>query len=213
MLPYKLYAGKEGGSMIVELAFALTGAPVEIIDVPWEDTGWQSKILAPLNPLGQVPTLILPDGEVMTESAAMILHLNDRFPEVGLAPAPDHPTRPRFLRTLLFLVSAIYPTFTYGDVTSRWVGEDEKTGAGKALRESTHEHRKVLYEHLETQAASPFFLGEAMSAIDLYLWAMVRWRPGRKWHAERCPKLTAIAARVGELPEAGAVEERNRSDG
>ncbi len=36
-----------------------------------------------LNPLGQVPTLVLPDGRVMTESAAIILHLADQAPQAG----------------------------------------------------------------------------------------------------------------------------------
>ena len=43
---HTLYAAKGGGSMIVELAFAEANLPLTIIDVAWEDTGWNSK---PLN--------------------------------------------------------------------------------------------------------------------------------------------------------------------
>ena len=101
--------------MIIETAFALARLPLEITYVDWEDTGWESKILTPMNPLGQVPTMLMPDGTVMTESAAVVLHLVDHVPEAGLAPRADEPDRVRFLRWLVFLVSAIYPTFTYGD--------------------------------------------------------------------------------------------------
>src|SRR5262245_8436214 len=50
---YALYAASGGGSMIVEAAFGFAKRPIEVVDVPWEDTGWNSKTLKALNPLGQ----------------------------------------------------------------------------------------------------------------------------------------------------------------
>ena len=111
--------------MIVEVAFAHANVPVEFVDIAWDDIGWNTRTLAPLNPLGQVPTLVMPDGTVMTESAAIVLHLADIAPNAGLVPPPDHPQRPAFLRWLVFLVSAVYSTFTYGDDPKRWLGGDE----------------------------------------------------------------------------------------
>jgi glutathione S-transferase len=96
--------------MLVEAAFAKAALPLAIVDVPWEETGWESGPLKALNPLGQVPTLVLPDGAVMTESAAILLHLTEIAPHADLAPAPGDPSRPHFLRWLQFLVGAIYPT-------------------------------------------------------------------------------------------------------
>src|SRR4051812_41872777 len=94
---HRLYCSKGSGSMLVEAAFERAGVPVEFVDLAWEDVGWNSRVLAPLNPLGQIPTLVLPDGTVMTESAAMILYLAERAPDAGLAPAIGHPSRPAFL--------------------------------------------------------------------------------------------------------------------
>ena len=119
MTAYKLYGQAGSGSMIVEAAFAIADVPVECVDVAWDDLGWESGPLKDLNPLGQLPTLVLPDGRVMTESAAIVLHLADRCPAAGLAPAADHPEREAFLRWLIFLVAAVYPTFTYGDEPER----------------------------------------------------------------------------------------------
>lgn len=42
----------------------------------------QADYLA-INPRGQIPALTLPDGTVVTESAAIVLHLADAFPEKG----------------------------------------------------------------------------------------------------------------------------------
>lgn len=207
MSTYTLYGRPGSGSMIVEAAFALADVPVEIVEVAWEDLGWQSETLKDLNPLGQLPTLILPSGEVMTESAAIILHLGNHFPSAGLVPAPDHPDRDAFLRWLLFLVAAVYPTFTYGDVPRRWVEGDED--AAQRLLRGTDEHRKTLYRHLETVARQPWFLGETFSSIDLYLWLMRWWRPHPEWFAKECPRLDAIGKLTAELPAVARVRRRN----
>lgn len=195
---HKLYAAKGGGSMITEVAFAHAKLPLQIIDVDWKDLGWQSKALRGLNPLGQVPTLVLPDGTVMTESAAMFLHLADRVKEYALVPATGSKQRPAFLHWLVYLVAALYPTYTYGDVPERWVNAGKDKGAGKFLRQATDDHRKVLLKHLETQAKAPWFLGRQMSALDVYIWVLAMWRPGKEWWDADCPKLAGIAARMGK---------------
>ena len=205
--PYTLYAAKGGGSMIVELAFAATKLPLKIVDVPWKDTGWKSKTLKPFNPLGQVPTLLLPNGTVMTESAAMVLHLADRSADAGLAPGPRDKERTQFLRWLIFLVSAVYPTFTYGDDPKRWLSGDEQ--AGSKLRASTDDHRKMLWKFVEGEIKGPWFLGRKTSALDFYVWTMMHWRPGRDWMKSECPKLHQIASRVSDRDATKRVAERN----
>ncbi|MFT3695102.1 MAG: glutathione S-transferase family protein [Kofleriaceae bacterium] len=197
--PWHLLACKGCGSAIVELAFALTNTPYEREEVNYDSDEGRAR-LAPFNPLMQVPTLIGPDGTVMTESLAIILSLDD--PQ--LVPPRDDPSRAQALRWLTFLVTAIYPTFTYGDDTSKW-------GGGAALRESTDAHRKKLWQHLETVARGPWFLGERFSAIDLYIGVMVHWRPRREWFAATTPTLAAIADGVIQVPRLAEVFAANFS--
>ena len=208
--PYKLFATNGCGSMIVEIAFGMAKVPFEIVDVPWEDTGWKSKALKKLNPLGQVPTLVLPDGAVMTETAAIVMHVADTMPGFDLVPPAGHRSRSAYLRWQIFLVSAVYPTFTYGDVTERWVGETHEHGAGKLLRASTHDHRKVLWQYVEKHVDGPWFLGDTFCALDVYMWAMTLWRPGRDWFKAACPKLHKIAMRLDEHPVVKKVAARNK---
>ncbi len=207
--PYKLFAAKGGGSMIVEAAFGFTKLPLTIKDVSWDDLGWDSKMLKDLNPLGQVPTLVLPDGSVMTESAAIFLHLADRVKDYPLVPSQRHKQRAAFLRWLVFLVAAVYPTFTYGDVPERWVGVSKDKGAGKALRHATDEHRKVLLEFLEVQVTGPWFLGRTMSALDVFVWVLAKWRPGTDWLKAECPKLSEIARAMSQHVVCKRVTARN----
>ncbi len=208
---HKLYAAKGGGSMITEVAFAYTKIPLDIIDIDSKDLGWQSKALRELKPLGQVPTLLLPDGTVMTESAAMFLHLADRVKDYALVPAASSKQRPAFLRWLVFLVAALYPTYTYGDVPERWVDAGKDKGAGKLLRQTTDGHRKVLLKYIEAHVKGPWFLGRTRSALDVYIWVLAMWRPGKDWWASECPELTHIAEQMGESKICRQVLKRNKT--
>ncbi|HMR33787.1 MAG TPA: glutathione S-transferase family protein [Geminicoccaceae bacterium] len=204
---YHLITTKGCGSAIVEAALELSGLPYEIEELDYETPGQQRDKLRSINPLGQVPTLLLPGGALMTESAAMILHIADQRPEAGLVPPADDAARPAFLRWLVFLVAAIYPTFTYGDDTSRWV--DGET-AGAKLKATTNQRREDMWRYVEGEVRpDPWMLGGRFSALDLYVSVMTHWRPRRPWFAEHCPKLSRVALRVDALPPLAEVWVRN----
>jgi GST-like protein len=204
---YHLIASKGCGSMIVEAALALAKLPHEVEMIPYVEPGPQRDRLLALNPLGQVPTLMLPDGRAMAESAAILLHIADQAPKAGLIPAAKDPARPMFLRWLEFIVAAIYPTFTYGDDPMRWAGDE---AAGKHLRQATDEHRKELWRYFAAQnPCEPWVLGETFCALDLYVAVMNMWRPGPAWFKKECPALADIAARVAKLDALGVVWARN----
>jgi GST-like protein len=153
-----------------------------------------------------VPTLVLPGGAVMTESAAILLHLAERKPRAKLAPPARDRQRAAFFRWLTFLIAAVYPTYTYGDSPARWVGED----AGPKLRASTDAHRERLLQFLDREVVStPWFLGKRFSALDLYLPVLRLWRPGAEWWRANVPKLNAIADRCERLPRVAKAFARN----
>ena len=206
MSRWTLFGARGWGSTLAEGALAWAGEPFEFVDVEGFDTpGLARDRLVAVNPLARVPTLVALDGRVLTESAAIVLHLADLHPEAGLAPAPGDPDRPAFLNRLIWFVSALYPTFTYRDYPERWA----PSAAGE-LVERVDAFRKSLWRQLEADAGDgPWILGETPSALDLYVAVMSHWRPRRAWLAERCPKLHAIAIRADDLPAIAAVLNRN----
>ena len=110
---YSLYARAGWGSALVETQLAWYGLPYELEQVGDLFKEPQARDqLAPANPVAQIPTLMLPDGTIMTESAAITLLLAERTGRDDLVPQPNAPDRARFLRWLIFLVANIYPTFT-----------------------------------------------------------------------------------------------------
>jgi GST-like protein len=186
------------GSFIVEAALRIAEIPYDYEETDYDAPGPQRARLFRLNPLGQVPTLVFADGSVMTESAAIILMIDDEVPEAGLAPPAGAAERNAFLRWLMFMAAALYPTWTYGDKPGKWL---PNAADPDELRQATDRHRQALWRQVEAAIApNPWFLGERFSALDLYVGAMTHWRPGEDWFRVDCPKLAAIAAETEKLP-------------
>ena len=182
---YKLFAWKGSGSAIIENLLVRSDLPYEIEYLT--DEGAVHEKYKAINPLGQFPALQLPSGEIMTESLAIGIYLN-KVAKLDLVPEND----PKFLRWSVYLVSSLYPTFTYGDYPERYVNGET---AGKELRDSTDRYREKLWKIMESAAGSPWFMGDKMSLIDIYLAVMSRWRPRREWFEANTPKLIAAAKR------------------
>lgn len=195
------------GSAVVELGFALAGLPVTVEDIPYRQPGPARERLLALNPLGQVPTLRLGDGTVLTESAATLLHLHDQAPGAGLLPAAGAPGRAAALDLLMLLAASLYPTFSYGDHPEEWTG----TGpAAERLRDGAGRRRMALWRRIERRVAGPFLLGAGPSAPDLYVAVMTWWSPGPDWFRRETPRLAAAAEATRSLPRLEPVCHRHR---
>ena len=207
MADYKLWGRAGWGSTIVEAQLVWYGLPYtfEAVEDLFRTPDADAK-LKKVNPLAQVPTLEMPDGSVMSESAAITLLLADITGQDSLVPGPKAAERGKFLRWLVFTVANIYPTFTYADDPARFVS----VGAARdPFRAATDAYAQRLWKQVETAAGTPWFLGERFSALDIYIDVMTRWRPKRGWFETETPKLFAIARRADQRPELTAVWSRN----
>ncbi|MEK8051004.1 glutathione S-transferase family protein [Ideonella sp. DXS22W] len=208
MSTFVLYGRPGWGSAIVEAQLAWYGLPYRLEDAGdlFESEEARAR-LRPLNPITQVPTLVLPDGQVMTESAAITLHLADITGSDHLVPGPKAPERAAFLRWLVFIVANIYPTFTYGDIPERFVPAGGEAAQG--FRAEIDAYVRRLWLAVESQAGTPWVLGGRFSALDLYAAVMTHWRPRRDWFAEHAPRVLAAADAAGALPAVAPVMAAN----
>jgi len=207
MTGYTLWGRAGWGSAIVEAQLDWYGLPFSF--EPVEDlfrTPDARAKLEKVNPLAQVPTLVMPDGSIMSESAAITLLLADLTGKDSLVPAANAKERAKFLRWLVFIVANIYPTFTYADDPARFVSVN---AARDPFRAATDAYAQRLWKQIEREAGSPWFLGERFSALDIYLDVMTRWRPKRGWFETETPRLFAIARRADQVPELAEVWKRN----
>src|SRR5437763_8711754 len=119
---YTLYGKKGSGSAAIEAAFALLGEPCRIVETASWDPNAAFAELLKVNPLGQIPTLVLPDDSVLTESAAILLHLGSVHPDSGLLPR-DAPARAQAIRGLVFIAANCYAAISIIDFPERWCEE------------------------------------------------------------------------------------------
>ncbi|QJT80785.1 glutathione S-transferase family protein [Kosakonia sp. MUSA4] len=193
------------GSALSEVMLTLAEIPYRFVNVDgFDQPGAQQEMLKKLNPLGQVPTLQLDDGSIMTESAAVALMILDQRPD--LAPPVGTPERQQFWRLLVWLVANVYPTFTYADYPERWA-----SAAPEQLQENCKAYRKSLYLWLESQLkAAPYAFGEALTLLDIYICVMRTWGPRHAWFKEHTPKFSAIADAVCRVPVLQEVLRNNK---
>jgi glutathione S-transferase len=204
---HKLYARPGSGSFVVEAIFAEAGAPYEIKDVERLPGRIPPDYLLKLNPLGQVPTLILPSGEVMTESAAIAIYLCDIYPGTGLAPAPDSPQRPVYLKWLLYMATTIYMSDLRAIYCERYT--DDPNGA-EAVKASALKQRNRQWDILEAELGDkPYLLGGRFSVLDIYAVMLAAWNKDSREFLEKRPKLRALYERVRARPKLGPVFQRN----
>jgi glutathione S-transferase len=158
-----------------------------------------------LNPMGKVPTLVH-GGAVVTECAAICAYLADAFPDAGLAPVPGTPERGPYYRWLFFGAGPVEQAVT--DVSM-----DVRTDADPMLQGRVgYGTLDRVCDTLETLLADDrtHILGDAFSAVDVYLGAQIGWglrfgtlpeRPGFREYADRILSRPA-AKRAKELDDA-----------
>jgi glutathione S-transferase len=204
---FKLYGRPGSGSGACEAILALTGLPHEIIDLErWAPGGAPSDFLA-INPLGQVPALVLPDGGVMTESAAICLYLADLMPEAKLAPVPGHPPRAGYLRWMVYMAANNYMTalrFYYPD--RHTLDRSGSEGVKAAAIERSKAEWKIIAKAAEN---GPFLLGEEMSAADIYAAMLMSWDLDVPALFNAHPPLKELYAAVARHPQIAPVWRRH----
>jgi GST-like protein len=200
--PYVVYGQKGTGSVPVEATLLLLGEPYELRQpASWEspESGHlNAEAMARVNPMQQVPALVLPDGELMTESAAILIHLADSHPAARLAPAPDDPKRPAFLRWMIFVAAQIYGQVWARDDPTRLAADE----AHKAvIRERTAERMAYCWRMMDAQVSpGRYILGDDLSVLDLYVTVVSGWGPRRPRFYQEAPKMADVVRRVDGDP-------------
>lgn len=204
---YKLYARKGAGSLAVEAMLALCGAPHHIEDLPRAADGSFPEFFRRLNPRAEVPTLMLPDGSIMTESAAIMILLGDVFPEAGLAPLVTSPQRPRYLRWMVYLATTVYMSDLRFYYPARYTTDPSAAAGIKA--QAGEGMAKELAVYAEALGQGPFLLGPEICAVDIYATMLVSWAPDMEALFAANPNLGAMYEKVIAHPVISAVWKRN----
>lgn len=178
------------------------GIALRLYDLPFEHRPWSvfadADKISVINPLARVPTLILDDGFVLTDSH-MILDYLDSLVDAPMFPR-DQPARARALQSTALAcglaekaVSLFYERRLHEVTSPVWVTRCER------------QIRAVLAA-LEAERAAqttPFWLGDKISHIDIAV--TCAWRFATDAHpeligSEQTPALAAFTHNCEALP-------------
>ena len=208
-MTYTIYGDLRSGAFSSEAALAEAGARYTFELVSLDTNAQKTPEFLKINPSGKIPALMLPEGEIVTESLAIVLTVADRFPNAKLLPEAGSAARAEVHRWLAFAAAEIYPMVEISDFPERFVapGVDADTLRAKA-RSRIRDNLLVL----ERAMKGPWFLGETFSALDIYLVMFTRWRGtvGRDWlEGGHIPKLHALAEGLSKRERIAPVWQRH----
>jgi len=206
---YTLYGTKGSGSAAVEMALEVAGLPYRIVRASSWEADSATQELAQVNPLKQIPTLALPGGGVMTESAAILLYLGlDVAPRGKLLPA-DAAGRAQATRALVFIAANCYSAISIIDYPQRWTTATDEASLDairKGTRAQLHRHWEIF---ADTFAREPFLNGDAPGALDFLAAVVSRWAGSRAHLREHRPAFYGTLMRIESHPPVAAVFDRH----
>ena len=200
---YRLYGRQGAGSLAAQMLLEEIGAAYELV--------WVSKApveieaLRRISPAARIPVLVLPDGTVVSESAAILIHLTNAHPAAALAPVAGSSAHAQFLQWMVFLSANVY------EAALRYFYPERYSAAGKAVAAQVKTQALADWRgHFELvhAALSPYVLGAQLSAADHYLHMLSSWYPlDDPALASRLPQLRQHAELLQRRPATRKAEQ------
>lgn len=166
--------------------------PVNLVDNEQRDADYLA-----VNPLGLVPALATAEGELLTQSVAILEWLEEEYPEPALLP-PDALGRARVRAMVQTIASDIHPLNNLR--VQRYLVE---------TLDVTEEAKLAWYHHwialgfaaLERQVMGDrFCFGDSVTLADVCLLPQMFNARRFKQNLEPYPRLRAIAAHLEQIP-------------
>jgi GST-like protein len=192
---HTLFGSQGSGSAAVEVALRRCGLAYRVVRASsWEPDSAVAE-LAAVNPLCQIPTLVLPDGSVMSESAAILIQLGLAHPASALLPAAPA-AQAQAIRGLVFIAANCYAALGVNDHPRRWTMAASKSAhdqVRQAARRQLHRHWEIFADSFP---ARHWLSGDTPGALDILAATVSRWAGTRAHVAAHRPAFAALLARI-----------------
>ena len=198
----KLYYAPGACSLSPHIAAREAGLKLDLVKVDLGSKKTEGgEDFRAVNPKGQVPTLQLDNGEILTEGPAIVQYIADQAPAAGLAPQAGTLPRYRLIEWLNFISTELHKT--YSPLFSPQTPQAYKEMAKSRLAER--------YQHLDAVLSKrPFLLGERFSVADGYLFTVTNWARHVGLDLSPYANVNAFQARVAARPR---VQEALKAEG
>lgn len=205
---FTLFGADRSGSAAIEMALTLCGAEYRLVAASSWDPGPGQDELKRLNPLLQVPTLVIPGGGVLTESAAILTHLGLAFPLSGLL-SQNLLERAQQLRALAYITTNCYASIGLIDYPERWLPDADSdqsdrmvAGARSRLHSQWEVFSDVFYNPVAWHSHAP-------GAVEVLATVVSQWSGAREHLSTSRPEFYAALRVVDQHPVIEAVLQRH----
>jgi glutathione S-transferase len=186
-----LYFSPLACSMASRIALYEADAAARFIEVdPKTKRTLDGEDFLAINPLGLVPAIRTDDGEVLTENAAVLQYIADRFPAAALAPR-EGMARSRLHQWLCFIGTELHKALfmplldpTLPDEMKAW----------------TLAKGDTRLAHLDNHLTEREFLLDEFSVADAYLLTVLNWKLATPVDLTKWPRVQDYYTRLKRRP-------------
>ena len=163
-----LYYNPQSRAAIARWMLEEVGADYDLVHIDFESGNNRRPDFLAINPMGKLPTLVLADGTVLTETPAIVAYLADAHADKGLAPEIGSTSRGTYYRWLMFNGSCLEPA-----AIEKMMRKDAAPLPKVSVGWGSYDD---VVDTLEMALGkSPYLLGERFSAADLMIGATLSW--------------------------------------
>jgi glutathione S-transferase len=192
-----LYYSPGACSLAAHVALVSAGVPFELRRVTIAEGLHRTPAYLAVNPRGRVPALEV-DGQIVTESTAILSYLALRFPDAGIMPVKDLARYARCAELLSFYVSSVHIAFAQVWRVERFTAEPAQHSG---LQESGRLALLRYFDEIEALAGTDgWFVPPGCTVADIYPLLFYRW--GRRIGVDTggYPKWSKHTERVLQVP-------------
>ena len=206
----KLYFSPGACSFVPHVLLQLSGAAFEPTMVKLHKGEQYGEEYKAINPRGQVPVLV-DDGKVITQIVAIILYLDQKFPEAQFLPT-EPVARAKAIEVLAWMNNTVHPTFTHIFMPQKFSDQADVQAALKTFNTQVYKGLLNELESLVVKHLSPsgWLSGAVLGPLDAYSLTLTRWGSIAGIDPTSYPSLWAHVNRVANDVQVAQVIERER---
>ena len=168
----KLYGFGNSRSFRIIWMFKELGVDFDYVQLDPRKGDLEQESFLSLNPAGKVPVMV-DENLVLTESAAIITYLGDKYPQAGLVPKCGSNNRARYNQWCFFALTELeQPLWS---IAKHQFALPEKYRIAAIYKTAIYEFRQVLNILAQGLNNSTWILGEQFTAADILIGHSLHW--------------------------------------
>ena len=189
----KLYYSPGACSLSPHIALLEAGLPYDLVKVDLRAKKIENgDDYLKINPKGQVPALLMDNGELLTEGPVIVQIIADKAAGKNLAPSRDSAERYKLQEWLNYITGELHKNF--GPMFSPVLADEAKAFFKDRVMGK--------FKYVESALAGrDYLMGNQFTVADGYLFTMLTWADRLKFDMSAMPNLSAYKARIAARPK------------